>query len=149
MIENNGNVLIRQRRVDKGILPGIVATRPVSKYCGESSDLNIQETAAWGISEEIFIGPSVSLLHISRVKSPIESEFGESIEVITNKGIQKQGQPRIEKDIIAGEDQSRRILVDEVNFEIGQPAELRLKVPLRGDKNERVRETVKTISDSG
>ena len=128
-IPNAGQIFIGERPVNERILPGVVPRDPIADDGRKLSDLEV-DVPGWSVAKKIFVEPA-SGAAIARIEAAVHPRLRKEIKVRGNLEVEEKRQPRIEKKIVLGKNETRRWLVDRIRFEIGKTAELEMETVLR------------------
>ena len=144
-VPDAGQVFVGQGRVDKRIVPRVMAGHPIADDGRKLSDLKTDPwTIERSVAEKIFVQPDLRAL-IRRIKATIETGLGKEIKMLCELGVEKERYSRIEKETIVAGNQCRRSLIDKVAFEINQAAQLQLDTILRIADRQRVVHAVEKV----
>src|SRR5438105_14810122 len=87
-IPDAGKVLVRQRRVDEWVLPGVVPRNPIADHGCELPDLEV-DALRWAVAEKIFIQPHLGTF-ITWIESAVHARLRKDINLRSNLSIEKQ-----------------------------------------------------------
>jgi hypothetical protein len=103
-VPDSSDVFVRKRRVDEGIVPGIMSLDPITDHGREFSGL---KTYPWMIerrvAQKIFIQAHVRAV-IGRIETMIGSKLAKEIPVTSPLRVEKDRQSRVKEKVIVGED---------------------------------------------
>src|SRR6267143_2491449 len=128
-VPDAGKILVRERRVDKWVLPGVVPRDPITNYGGELPDLEV-DALHWGIAEKIFVHANLSAV-VARIETAVYARLRKNVYLRPNLSVEEQGEPRIKKKVVVSVDESGSRLLDEIGLEIDESVQLELKTVLR------------------
>ena len=144
VVPDTGEILVRQRRVDEGILPGVMPRNPVADYGGELPDLEVN-TFAWAVAEKIFVQPQFRAT-VSWVEPAVHARLSKDIELRSNLSVEEQGESWIQEKVALGKDEGGSGLIDEIGLEIDESAQLQVKAAIRIAQGKRVMDLLRNVS---
>ena len=116
-------VFVGQRRVDEGILPGIVARHPVADHRGKLTDLHVKgRVGPRNERDRIFVEPDPQPV-VAGVEAAIHAGLDETEQARSHLGIEKDREARIEEPVTLREQESGRRLRDQVALHRQQSAQ--------------------------